>query len=200
MYNRMFFPHRLRMNVSYSEEGAYVPTFSRFRIPMRRRMTHKLSSWPCRPSQGAVVTGGHGGGRRKRKNPLRVEKGPRSAESVCLFPSLNHTIWHFMQIYYAVYTWYNINTYNPQEHTYMYEMDRFCRKHFVLFRSRIASRALGCRARRGPTGSHRASAGPGRGPWSVLWAFKVATSGKYSRDYLLTRWSQPGPCKPRTCL
>ena len=33
--NRIFFPHRLRMSVSYSEAGMNVPTFRRFRILLR---------------------------------------------------------------------------------------------------------------------------------------------------------------------
>ena len=49
------------MSVSYSEAGAYVPTFSRFRITLRRRRPHQPSGRPpCRPSPGAVEAGGHG--------------------------------------------------------------------------------------------------------------------------------------------
>ena len=55
MYNRSFFPRSLRMSVSYSEGGAYVPTFGRFRIALRRRRSHEPSSGPpCRPSPGAA--------------------------------------------------------------------------------------------------------------------------------------------------
>ena len=49
------------MSVSYSEAGAHVSMFSRFCIPLRRRRPHEPSSRPpCRPSPGAVETGGTG--------------------------------------------------------------------------------------------------------------------------------------------
>ena len=51
-----------------------------------------------------------------------------------------------------------------------------------LLRSRVFSRALCCGARRGL--HHRASVGPGRAPWRVLWACKVAKSGEVTTGSL----------------
>ena len=80
--NRSFFPHHLRVSVSYSEAGMNVPPFSRFRILLRLRRPQEPSSRPPgRPSPGEVEAGGHGSGRNKRNGPPRVDKGPRSAES-----------------------------------------------------------------------------------------------------------------------
>ena len=39
--------------------------------------------------------------------------------------------------------------------------------------------------------------GPGRASWRMLWAFKVAKSGKQPRDRFPTSQSQPGPYKTR---
>ena len=47
-----------------------------------------------------------------------------------------------------------------------------------LFRPWVFSRALGRGVRKGPPCIHGSSLGPGRGPWRVLCAFKVAKSGK----------------------
>ena len=48
----------------------------------------------------------------------------------------------------------------------------------------------------GPPVHHGASVGPRRSPWRVLWACKVAISGKLLRDGFPTSHSQPGPCNP----
>ena len=42
--NRSFFPHHLRVSVSYSEAGMNVPPFSRFRILLRLRRPQEPSS------------------------------------------------------------------------------------------------------------------------------------------------------------
>ena len=47
-------------------------------------------------------------------------------------------------------------------------------RYFFLFRLRVFPRALGSVARREPARTPRARLGPGRGPWHVLWGFKVA--------------------------
>ena len=53
----------------------------------------------------------------------------------------------------------------------------FAEHNFLLFGPPVFSRALGCVARRGAVCTHHgANAGPGRGPWRVLWVFKVANS------------------------
>ena len=97
---RTFFPHRLRMSVSYPEAGAYVPTFSRIGITLRRRRPHESSSRPpCRPFPGAVEAGGHGGKRSKRKGPRRVEKkAPKRAEHSDFY-SFNDKILDLLQIF-----------------------------------------------------------------------------------------------------
>ena len=46
---------------------------------------------------------------------------------------------------------------------------------FFLFRPRVIPRALGSVARRESARTPHASFGPGRGPWHVLWGFKVAS-------------------------
>ena len=77
-----FFPHRLRMSVSYSEAGAYVPTFSRFRIPLRRPRSHEPSSRPpYRPSRVPSRQAGTAAEEANEKVCLESRKGPRSAES-----------------------------------------------------------------------------------------------------------------------
>ena len=52
-----------------------------------------------------------------------------------------------------------------------------------LFWPWVFSRDLGCGARRGAVCTHGARLGPGRGPWPVLWASKVAQAGKQTRDF-----------------
>ena len=47
-------------------------------------------------------------------------------------------------------------------------------RHFFLFRRQLFPRALGSVARRESARTPYASLGPGRGPWHVLWGFKVA--------------------------
>ena len=47
------------------------------------------------------------------------------------------------------------------------------RHFFLLFRPRLFHRALGSVARREPVGIPQARLSPGRGPWHVLWRFKV---------------------------
>ena len=88
------------MNVSYSEAGAYVPTFSRFRITLRRRRPHDPSSRPpSRPSRGAVKAGGYGGERSKRKGPPRVEKKAVKRGEHSDFHSFNDTILDMLHIF-----------------------------------------------------------------------------------------------------
>ena len=87
------------MSVSYPVAGAYVPTFSRIGITLRRRRPHESSSRPpCRPFPGAVEAGGHGGKRSKRKGPRRVEKkAPKRAEHSDFY-SFNDTIMDLLHI------------------------------------------------------------------------------------------------------
>ena len=49
-------------------------------------------------------------------------------------------------------------------------------RHFFLFRPRVFPRALGSMAHREPARTRYTSLGSGRGPWHVLWGFKVARS------------------------
>ena len=67
---------RLRVDVSYSETGMNVPTFSRFRILLRLcRPLEPSSRPPGRPSPGEVEAEGHGSAiRSKRNDPPRVDK------------------------------------------------------------------------------------------------------------------------------
>ena len=80
MYNRRFFPHRLRMSVSFSEAGAYVLPFSRFLITLGRHQPHEPSNRPLRTGRcaqalpGCRQGGGHGGAESERKGPPQVEK------------------------------------------------------------------------------------------------------------------------------
>ena len=60
-----------------------------------------------------------------------------------------------------------------------------------LCRPRVFSRALGCGARRGAPVCDGASVGPGGAPWRVLWAFKVAKSGKYPQGRFPRSQSRP---------
>ena len=70
-----FFPHHIRMSVSYSQAGMNVPTFSRFSILLRSRRPHEPSSRPPgRTSSGEVEAGGYGSGRSKRNGLPRVNK------------------------------------------------------------------------------------------------------------------------------
>ena len=92
------------MSVSYSKEGAYVPTFSQFRIPLRRRRPlafEPSSKPPCRPSSHAVEAGGHGGGRSKRKGLPRAEKTAATRGERSDFHSFNDTILDFYMYLYA---------------------------------------------------------------------------------------------------
>ena len=54
----------------------------------------------------------------------------------------------------------------------------FAHRPAFLFQSMLFSRALGREARKGPACTHGSSLGPGRGPWRVLWAFRVTKSSK----------------------
>ena len=60
----------------------------------------------------------------------------------------------------------------------MYQMDVSCTSAFLALRPRVFSHALGYGARRGSPVHDGASMGPSRDPWRMLWAFKVAKSGK----------------------
>ena len=55
----------------------------------------------------------------------------------------------------------------------IYKCASLALRHFFLFRPWIFPRALGSVARREPGRTPHASLGPGRGPWHVLWGFKV---------------------------
>ena len=57
---------------------------------------------------------------------------------------------------------------------YMYMYAFLALWYFFLFRPRVFPRALGSVARREPARTPYASWGPGRGPWYVLWGFKMA--------------------------
>ena len=96
IYSRSCFPHRLPwISVSYSEPGACVPTFSRFRIPLRRCRPHEPSSRPpCRPTLVAVEAGGRGGARSERKGSPRVEKRAPERGARSFFPSFNDMVLH----------------------------------------------------------------------------------------------------------
>ena len=79
--------------------NAYVPTFSRFSIPLRRSRPHEPSSRPpCRPSPRAVAAGGHCAGRSKRKCAPRVEDKAAKRGERSFPPSFNDTILHFILI------------------------------------------------------------------------------------------------------
>ena len=95
-----YLPHRLRMSVSYSEAGAYVPAFSRFRIPLRPRRPHEPSGRPpCRPSPGAVEAGWHSRGISKRKGPPRVEKRAAKRGEHSDFHSFNDMILNLLHVF-----------------------------------------------------------------------------------------------------
>ena len=82
MNNRNFFPHRLQMSVSYSA-GAYVPTFSRFRITLRRRRPHEPSSRPpCRrlPTAAVQALADCRRGRRARWRKKQTKRSTSSRE------------------------------------------------------------------------------------------------------------------------
>ena len=78
----------------------YVPTYTRFRITLRRRRPHVPSSRPVRGlSTGAVKAGGHSGGRSKRKGLPRVEKiGPQIAESTWISSPAYHMLLGILDI------------------------------------------------------------------------------------------------------
>ena len=68
-------------------------------------------------------------------------------------------------------------------------------RHFFLLRPRIFPRALGSVARWEPARTPHASLGPGRGPWHVLWGFKVA---RPLGDGFRARRAVQAPANPRT--
>ena len=68
-------------------------------------------------------------------------------------------------------------------------------RHFCLFWPRVFPRALGSVARREPAQTPQASLDPGRGPWHVLWGFKVASP--LGEGFRARRAIQPHP-NPRT--
>ena len=88
MYNS-FFPHRLRMSISYSKVGMNMPTFSRFGILLPFRRPRESSNRPlCRPSRGDVKESGHGSGKSKRNGRPRVDerasrRGEHSESQTC---------------------------------------------------------------------------------------------------------------------
>ena len=108
MFNRLFFPHHLRMSVSYSEAGMNVRTFSRFRIP---------ATTPAARAQQAAVQAlpGCRRGRRARwrkkqtkRFASRREKG-RKARRVLGFPlRRSHASEHRTYIYLYI-CWYYIS-------------------------------------------------------------------------------------------
>ena len=80
-------------------------------------------------------------------------------------------------------------------HICKYVCGFLARRHFYFFRPRIFPRALGFVARREPTRTPCASLGPGRGPWHVLWRFKVASP---LREGFRTRRAIQAHANPRT--
>ena len=80
--------HRHLMNVWYSKVNAYVPTFSRFRIPLRRHRPHEPSSrLPCKPSLGAVGWRARWRKKQTKTSATSREKG-REARRALGFPLL----------------------------------------------------------------------------------------------------------------
>ena len=109
MYNRTFFPHRLRMSVSYPEAGMSVRTFSRFRIRLRLRRPHEPSSGPPgRPSSGKVLASGHGSGRSKRKGSPRVEKRAAKRGDLSVFHADDHAILLLLNLFMPLSYQYHI--------------------------------------------------------------------------------------------
>ena len=103
-----YFPHRLRMGLSYSKAGApmYEHTFSGFRLlylcdgvgrPSPR--AGRRAGPPRVPSRQAGEAGGHGGGRSKRKGPPRVEKRAAKRGERSFFPSFNDTVLHLLHTF-----------------------------------------------------------------------------------------------------
>ena len=90
----LFFLHRFWTTVSYSEAGTYVPTFSRFRITLRRFRPHEPASRPRRAGspRAPSVAGGHGSGISKRKGSPRVEKRAAKRGEHSDFHPFNDTI------------------------------------------------------------------------------------------------------------
>ena len=68
---------------------------------------------------------------------------------------------------------------------------------FFLFRPRVFARTLGSVARREPVRTPHASLSPGRGPWHVLWGFKVA---RPLGEGFRARRAIQAPANPRTGL
>ena len=71
--------------------------------------------------------------------------------------------------------------------------------HFGIFFSSgrgSFSRALGSAARRKPAWTSRANLGAGRGPWHVLWGFKVAS---LLGEAFRARRATQAPANPRRC-
>ena len=157
MYNRSFFPHTLRMSVSYYEARINVPTFCRFRKLVRLRQPHEASNRPpCRPSPGEVEAGGHGNGRSILKGSPRVEKRAAKRGERSDFHSEDSTILHFTmeeRFFWGGYL-----------HTFSGARGSF----FALSGTAHAE---------GPPVHDGASLGPGWAPWCVLWALKVAKFG-----------------------
>ena len=78
---------------------------------------------------------------------------------------------------------------------HIYKCVFLARRHFFLFRPRVFPRSLGSVACREPARTPHASLGPGRGPWHVLWEFKVARS--LGEGFRASRDIQ-APANPRT--
>ena len=88
--NRSFLPHHLRINVSYSGAGAYLPTFSRFRIPVypfddggRTSPRAGRRAGPPRVPSRQIGTVAE---EAKEKVRLESRKGPRNPESARFSP------------------------------------------------------------------------------------------------------------------
>lgn len=81
-------------------------------------------------------------------------------------------------------------------HRCMYQTDLFFRNTFIfLLRSRVFLAVSAARHVGGSRAHHDASVRPSRAPWRVLWALKVAKSGKQSQGGFSP--SQAGQRKPR---
>ena len=77
----------------------------------------------------------------------------------------------------------------------MYKCVFLAHQHFFLFRPRVFSRALDSVARMEPGRTPRVSLGPDRGPWHVLWGFKVA---RPLGEGFRARRTVQAPANPRT--
>ena len=78
---------------------------------------------------------------------------------------------------------------------YIYTCVYLALRHFFLYRPRVVPRAFGSVAHREPARIPHARLGPGRGPWHVLWGFKVA---RPLGEAFRARGAIQAPANPRT--